>query len=92
MEASRMVSLAAGAPQAGDRAFGATPQLAEQATHTVLPLPLLNKQQLARHYGFTGRWVEYQLAKGMPSRMIGGRRRFELGVVDRWLHATYGGR
>ncbi len=56
------------------------------------PQPLYTKAQIAHHYGFSIRWVEIQLAKGMPSRLIGGHRRFELGTVDRWLRATYGGR
>jgi hypothetical protein len=56
------------------------------------PQPLYNKAQIARHYGFSIRWVEMQLAKGMPSRLIGGHRRFDLGTVDRWLRETYGGR
>jgi hypothetical protein len=91
MEASRIVSLAAALhPRPGKPS--ATQIFAESPTPSVMPLALLNKQQLADHYGFSTRWVELQLAKGMPSRMIGGRHRFELGVVDRWLDATYGGR
>lgn len=93
MEASRIVSLAAAAPplvaDPNETAFVVYPA---QAAPTALPLPLLNKQQVGRHYGMSARWVEYQLVKGMPSRMIGGRRRFELDAVDGWLRANYGGR
>lgn len=56
-----------------------------------LGTPLIDKRQLASHYGFSVRWVESQVAKGMPSRMIGGRRRFDLAAVDRWLRASAGG-
>jgi hypothetical protein len=56
------------------------------------PQPLYTTEQIAHHDGFSIRWVELQLAKGMPSRLIGGHRRFDLGTVDRWLRATYGGR
>jgi hypothetical protein len=60
---------------------------AEQLRHA----PLLTKRDVAAHYRFSVRWVEMQLAKGMPSRLVGGRRRFDLGDVDAWLHSTYGG-
>lgn len=92
MEASRIVSLATAARPTGDLAETALAVFPDYAAPTTLPLPLLNKEQLGRHYGMSGRWVEYQLVKGMPSRMIGGRRRFELDVVDGWLRANYGGR
>jgi hypothetical protein len=92
MEASRIVSLAAAAPQPGDSDQATVAVYPAQAAATVLPLPLLNKQQVARHYGMSPRWVEYQLAKGMPSRMIGGCRRFELDAVDGWLRVNSGGR
>ncbi len=49
----------------------------------------LSKREVARYYGFTIRWVERQVAKGMPNRMIGGQRRFQISQVDRWLDATY---
>ncbi|HEX5559473.1 MAG TPA: helix-turn-helix domain-containing protein [Gaiellales bacterium] len=92
MEASRIVSLAAAAPPAGAPALTAPGVHPDYGAPTVLPLPLLTKEQIARHYGMSVRWVEYQLAKGMPSRMIGGRRRFELDAVDGWLRANCGGR
>ncbi len=45
----------------------------------------LSKRQIAEHSGFTPRWVELQMRKGLPSRLIGGRRRFLLSEVDEWL-------
>ncbi len=48
-----------------------------------------SKREIAGHYGFTIRWVERQVAKGMPNRLIGGQRRFQISQVDRWLDATY---
>jgi hypothetical protein len=44
-----------------------------------------SKRELARHYGFSVRWVESMLGRGMPSRLIGGQRRFLLSQVDPWL-------
>ncbi len=85
MEASKIVPLAAGVPQREDDGSG-------DAVLLALRMPLLTKEQVARHYSFSIRWVELQLVKGMPSRMIGGRRRFDLDAVDRWLRDTYGSR
>ena len=45
----------------------------------------LTKRELAHFYGVSIRWIEYQLAKGMPSRLIGHQRRFLLTEVDGWL-------
>lgn len=47
--------------------------------------PWQTKQEIAKHYGFSPRWVELRLRDGMPHRRIGGRPRFQLGAVDRWL-------
>jgi len=92
MEASKIVSLAAAVPSASATEQSALAVYPGHAAPTALPLPLLTKEQVARHYGMSSRWVEYQLVKGMPSRMIGGRRRFELAAVDAWLRANCGGR
>ena len=43
------------------------------------------KREVADHLGFSPRWVELQVAKGMPSHKWGGRRRFKLSKVERWL-------
>lgn len=45
----------------------------------------LTKQQLARHLGFSVRWVEYRVLEGMPHARIGGRVRFQRSTVEQWL-------
>jgi hypothetical protein len=50
----------------------------------------LTKQQVARHYGRSTRWIELQMRVGLPSRMIGGRRAFRLSAVDAWMEARFG--
>jgi hypothetical protein len=45
----------------------------------------LTKDEVAAHYGFAVRWVELRLAEGMPSELIGGRRRLRLSETERWL-------
>ena len=45
----------------------------------------LNKRELAAYYGVSVRWIEYQVARGMPSRLIGRQRRFLIQEVDKWL-------
>jgi predicted DNA-binding transcriptional regulator AlpA len=54
------------------------------------PEPLLSKKQLAAHYGFSTRWVELRVNEGMPSALIGGRRRFKLSEIDHWLKRRSG--
>lgn len=49
----------------------------------------VTKQRVAEHYGYTTRWVEQQQTLGMPSRLIGGQRRYRLSEVDAWLSRTY---
>ena len=63
-------------------------------TAEVIPLPvrrhtepMLTKQQLALHYGFTTRWVELRTREGMPSTLIGGRRRYRISEVETWLQS-----
>ena len=51
------------------------------------PQPWASKKEVAGHYGYSVRWVEYQLARGMPSALIGGQRRFRLSATERWLLA-----
>lgn len=71
---------------------GVVPDMSTRQGGLVLaaPLPLVTKRELAAHYRVSTRWVELQMSKGMPSRKVGGARRYELGIVDRWLRATYG--
>lgn len=41
--------------------------------------------ELAAHYGMKKRWVEYRIAEGMPSRLVGGKRRVRISTADDWL-------
>lgn len=45
----------------------------------------LSKRRLALHYRRSVRWVEMQVAAGMPSHMEGGRRMIFLRDADEWL-------
>jgi hypothetical protein len=49
--------------------------------------PLLTKRQLSQHPEIrrSTRWVEQQVAKGMPSQLDGVRRMFRLSEVRAWL-------
>ncbi len=47
--------------------------------------PYLRKRDLARHYGYSPRWVELRMREGLPSRLIGGERRYLLSQTDAWL-------
>jgi transposase len=48
--------------------------------------PELSKTQIARHYGYSRRWIEMQVAAGAPSRKLpNGHRRFRLSAFDDWL-------
>jgi excisionase family DNA binding protein len=53
--------------------------------------PWITKQEVARHLGFSVRWVEYRIAEGLPHRRMGGRLRFQRTAVERWL-SDRGGR
>jgi len=45
----------------------------------------LPKRRIAEFYGYSVRWVERQVANGMPCRRIGGQLRFQLTPVDAWI-------
>ena len=45
----------------------------------------LTKRQLSSCIGFSKRWIETQTSRGMPSRMVGGQRRYRLSVCEGWL-------
>jgi len=47
--------------------------------------PWATKQEIARHLGFSLRWVELRVRDGMPCRRIGGRLRFRQSEVEAWL-------
>jgi hypothetical protein len=42
--------------------------------------PWVSKGQVAAYLGRSKRWVELMARKGMPSRMIGGRRAYRLSL------------
>lgn len=52
--------------------------------------PWVSKAQLAQYLGRSTRWVELMARRGMPSRMIGGRRGYRLTEVDAWLAKEFG--
>ncbi|HET9154264.1 MAG TPA: hypothetical protein VFN85_09140 [Solirubrobacterales bacterium] len=45
----------------------------------------ITKQQLARHLGFTVRWIEYQQRLGLPYLRMGGMNRYRASEVEAWL-------
>lgn len=47
--------------------------------------PWLSKRQIAAHFGFSTRWVELRVRKGMPSQLIGGHRRFRISECEAWI-------
>lgn len=47
--------------------------------------PWLTKQELARHLGFSPRWVELRVREGMPCERFGARLRFQRTPVEQWL-------
>ena len=47
--------------------------------------PFITKQQLANHLGFSVSWVERRVKEGMPSYMVGSRRRFQRSQAIGWL-------
>ncbi len=51
--------------------------------------PWVSKQQLAAHLGYSTRWVELRVREGLPSRKIGGRRKFHLSAVEAWLEERF---
>jgi Helix-turn-helix domain len=46
--------------------------------------PWVSGAVIARHYNVSTRTVRRWRALGMPSRMVGGARRFRLSDVERW--------
>jgi hypothetical protein len=60
-------------------------KVAEASTRPASLEAWVTKADIASYYRFTTRWVESQVALGMPSRLISGRRRFRLSDVDKWL-------
>jgi predicted DNA-binding transcriptional regulator AlpA len=50
----------------------------------------ITKTQLAAHLGFSRRWIDQQLAAGLPHYRIGGSVRFQLSSATAWLIAKAG--
>jgi excisionase family DNA binding protein len=47
--------------------------------------PFITKSELARHMGFSVRWVERRVRDGMPHYRVGGRLRFQKSKAIAWL-------
>jgi hypothetical protein len=47
----------------------------------------MSKAEIARHLGFSTRWVEMQVAAGCPSELWGNQRRFQASAVEQWLRS-----
>lgn len=47
--------------------------------------PVLTKKQLAVYLQCSTKTIERRVSEGMPSFMLGSRRRFRLGDVETWL-------
>lgn len=61
----------------------------ERARRRPEPEPWLRKAGIAKHLGFSTRWVEMRLRDGMPSELWGGERRFRVTDVEAWLRDHY---
>lgn len=46
--------------------------------------PWVSEIVIARHYNVSARTVRRWRAQGMPSRLLGGSRRFRLSEVESW--------
>ena len=53
--------------------------------HIDWTIPLVTRQQLANHFGFSIRWVSHQVAAGAPHFRMGGALRFQIPVFGEWL-------
>ncbi|UGS35246.1 hypothetical protein DSM104329_01632 [Capillimicrobium parvum] len=47
--------------------------------------PWVAERVVANHFGVSGRTVRRWQTQGMPSRMVGGSRRYRLSICDEWL-------
>ena len=45
----------------------------------------LSKREIADRLGMSTRWIEQKHHDGLPSRLIGGRRRYLASEVRRWV-------
>jgi phage terminase Nu1 subunit (DNA packaging protein) len=46
--------------------------------------PWVDEDGVARHFGVSGRTVRRWRAEGMPSRLIGGSRRYKIAACEQW--------
>jgi hypothetical protein len=53
---------------------------------------LVTKRQLARHLGFSERWIEMQVRDGMPHLRVGSRLRFRISEVEAYFDGIRGER
>lgn len=54
--------------------------------------PWLRESQLAQHFGVSERTIRRWRKEGMPSRLLGGSRRFRLSDVEAWHQAAQSAR
>jgi excisionase family DNA binding protein len=50
--------------------------------------PWLRERQLAQHFGVSERTIRRWRHAGMPSKLLGGSRRFRLSDVEAWHQAA----
>jgi HTH domain len=44
--------------------------------------PWITKRELAEHLGISTRWIDRRIQMGLPSTLLGNRRRFQLSAVE----------
>lgn len=49
------------------------------------PEPYVTKQALAEHLSVSVRWIEYQMADGLPFYRFGTNVRFKISEAEAWL-------
>jgi excisionase family DNA binding protein len=52
--------------------------------------PWITKRELAEHLGISTRWIDRRIQMGLPSTLLGNRRRFQLSAVEAWLRTHHG--
>lgn len=51
------------------------------------PEPWVTLKELAAHLKTSERYLKYRISEGMPSVLIGGRRKFKVSEAEGWLEA-----
>jgi hypothetical protein len=49
----------------------------------------LTKREIAELLSYSTRWIEQKHHEGLPSRLLGGRRRYLASEVRRWIDETF---